>query len=143
MGKVMGQEFDPAVSVRPQTQLIALLRPTIELTLWSHNLAGNATLFLFLRTYFLASLAATAFLSSAIRLATVSSTASRTLLAVSERARRGAWNSKAVKRLRRKIVFEFVTLALGPSGNTLFLAMFWPGWWFLGGVAWVAWLRSG
>ncbi|KAI1288867.1 hypothetical protein F5Y03DRAFT_73752 [Xylaria venustula] len=42
------------------------------------------------------------------------------------------WNSTQMRRLRKKIEFEFFTLILGAGGNNLCLVIFWPGWWLLG-----------
>jgi hypothetical protein len=55
---------------------------------------------------------------------------------------RSAWSSKPVKKLRKKVAFEFIALVLGPGGNMLFLMIFWPGWWFLAGLAWLVWTCS-
>lgn len=41
------------------------------------------------------------------------------------------WETRSVRRLRKKLVFEFFTLILG-FGNPLCLMLFWPGWWVLG-----------
>jgi hypothetical protein len=38
------------------------------------------------------------------------------------------WNSKPIKQLKKKLVMEFFTLVLGPSGNAIVLLIFWPGW---------------
>jgi len=46
-----------------------------------------------------------------------------------------AWDSKPVRRLRKKVEFEFFVLLLG-CGNTLFLMVFWPGWIPLGCLGW-------
>lgn len=48
-----------------------------------------------------------------------------------------AWNSSQVKRLRKKLEFEFFVLILG-CGNSLCLAVFWPGW-FIIGLLYLAW----
>ena len=38
-----------------------------------------------------------------------------------------AWNSKQVRRLQKKVEFEFFVLILG-CGNSFCLVLFWPGW---------------
>ncbi|KAG6355799.1 hypothetical protein INS49_003765 [Diaporthe citri] len=48
-----------------------------------------------------------------------------------------AWNSTQVRRLRKKLEFEFFVLILG-CGNSLCLAVFWPGW-FIIGLLYLAW----
>ncbi|POS71025.1 hypothetical protein DHEL01_v210582 [Diaporthe helianthi] len=42
-----------------------------------------------------------------------------------------AWNSSQGSRLRKKLEFEFFVLILG-CGNSLCLAVFWPGWVIIG-----------
>ncbi len=48
-----------------------------------------------------------------------------------------------MRRLRKKIVFEFMVVILGP-GNMLFVLAMWPGWLFLGFILCVArgWMVS-
>lgn len=48
-----------------------------------------------------------------------------------------AWNSSQGRRLRKKLEFEFFVLILG-CGNSLCLAVFWPGW-FIIGLLYLAW----
>lgn len=48
------------------------------------------------------------------------------------------WNSTHVRRLRKKLEFEFFVLILG-CGNSLCLAVFWPGW-FIIGLLYLAWM---
>ncbi|CAI6087822.1 unnamed protein product [Clonostachys chloroleuca] len=55
---------------------------------------------------------------------TFGATMSRKLLA-------GIWDSAAVQRLRKKMFEDFAKWILG-SGNTIFCALFWPGWWVIG-----------
>lgn len=60
----------------------------------------------------------------------------RSALALTEIAW-SAWNSSHVRRLRKKLEFEFFVLILG-CGNSLCLAVFWPGW-FIIGLLYLAW----
>ncbi|KAJ9162221.1 hypothetical protein NKR19_g1564 [Coniochaeta hoffmannii] len=46
------------------------------------------------------------------------------------------WNSRRIRRLRKRIEFEFFVLILSPSGNNLFLLLFWPGWLLIAAAAW-------
>ncbi|KAI1099647.1 hypothetical protein F4804DRAFT_75033 [Jackrogersella minutella] len=55
---------------------------------------------------------------------------------------RSIWKTGTVRLLRKKVVFEFVTLLLG-GGNCLCLVLFWPGWWVLGLVGLAARLCVG
>ncbi|KAF3767239.1 hypothetical protein M406DRAFT_20117, partial [Cryphonectria parasitica EP155] len=41
------------------------------------------------------------------------------------------WESKAARRLRKKLEFEFFVLILG-CGNGFCLMIFWPGWMLVG-----------
>ncbi|KAI1819805.1 hypothetical protein F4861DRAFT_543570 [Xylaria intraflava] len=47
---------------------------------------------------------------------------------LSKQATWAFWNSKHMRRLKKKIEFEFFTLILGGGGNNLCLVIFWPGW---------------
>lgn len=44
------------------------------------------------------------------------------------------WDTPTTRRLRQKIVFEFMTFILG-AGNNIFLVIFWPGSLLLGATA--------
>ncbi|KAB5523826.1 hypothetical protein GE09DRAFT_481392 [Coniochaeta sp. 2T2.1] len=46
------------------------------------------------------------------------------------------WNSGKIRRLRKRIEFEFFVLILSPSGNNLFLMVFWPGWLLIAAAVW-------
>lgn len=48
-----------------------------------------------------------------------------------------AWNSKPVRRLQKKVEFEFFVLILG-CGNNFCLVVFWPGW-ILIGLVYLLW----
>lgn len=50
---------------------------------------------------------------------------------------RSIWNSSQGRRLRKKLEFEFFVLILG-CGNSLCLAVFWPGW-FIIGLLYLTW----
>ncbi|KAK8043072.1 hypothetical protein PG994_013555 [Apiospora phragmitis] len=60
-------------------------------------------------------------------------------LVASRVASHTAYNCKSVRRLRKKLEYEFFTFVLGSGGNSLFCIMFWPGWWILGFVALAIW----
>jgi hypothetical protein len=51
-----------------------------------------------------------------------------------------AWNSDQGRRLRKKLEFEFFVLILG-CGNSLCLAVFWPGWLIIG-LLYLTWTVS-
>jgi hypothetical protein len=48
------------------------------------------------------------------------------------------WNSKPIRRLRRKLEFEFFVLVLG-FGNAACLYLFYPGFWLCLAVIYVLW----
>ncbi|KAI0376080.1 hypothetical protein F5Y04DRAFT_286269 [Hypomontagnella monticulosa] len=45
---------------------------------------------------------------------------------------KAAWQTRSAQRFRRKVEFEFLTLMLSSTGNSICLLVFWPGWWLLG-----------
>jgi hypothetical protein len=55
-------------------------------------------------------------------------------LNLSGRAAAGAWSSHYMKAIRKRAERDFACFILG-SGNGIFLMLFWPGWWILGGTA--------
>ncbi|KAI1266961.1 hypothetical protein F5Y18DRAFT_353272 [Xylariaceae sp. FL1019] len=57
------------------------------------------------------------------------------LIQASTSTTRMLWNTRAIRRLRKKFEFEFFVLILGGGGNNLFLVIFWPGWIILGCLA--------
>lgn len=133
---------EPAVSIQPRSKLLNLLRPTLKTTLRCHQLVSSAILFCFLRTYFAASLAATSGIAITRFIAVFTIATSRVALVQSGKTSYVAWNSKTMKKLRKKINYEVQNLVLGP-GQALFVVIFWPGWWLLGGVCCAVWLCSG
>lgn len=104
---------------------------------------SSVSLFLFLRSYFIAS--HLLFVSRVVALQ--SAIASKFVLfhttLLTRRATWALWNSEPVKRLRKKLEFEFFTFVLGGGGNNLFLMMFWPGWWVLGFTTLMVWNCAG
>ncbi|KAI6087727.1 hypothetical protein F4821DRAFT_103462 [Hypoxylon rubiginosum] len=121
---------EPRPVVHASSGIAAILAPTLVAVLQFHQLFGAASLFLGIRVSWLAwqIFCAGRIFTYQLSLA----------LELSVRAGKAIWNTKTVRRLRKKFVFELYTLLLGSGGNNLFLVLFWPGWWVLGFVVLVA-----
>ncbi|KAI1332424.1 hypothetical protein F5Y16DRAFT_177720 [Xylariaceae sp. FL0255] len=113
--RLNSQPFDAAVSA---LRLALQCRRVLSRILWPSFLQA----YLLLSIFFNAAKIATIFFSFVTH---------RTLCALGRYAiwtTRMVWDSKSVRRLRRKIEFEFFTMILGAGGNNLCLVIFWPGW---------------
>lgn len=137
----------PSGSLVPQSDVISTLYPVVNGALQLQQLVGSAAFHLLVRTCFAASLVATASLWASKSIAWRALAAARALTAASlGLARRlvwAAWDSRRSRRLRKRLEFELFALLLGPSGNTLFLMLFWPGWPMLALLVWVFWQFAG
>lgn len=138
---------EPSVSLRTRLDLLGSLRPTLDFSLRLQQLATTASLFLILRACFLGSIVLS-HLWLVCRVLSVQAFLTTRLLGLTiGRLAKSAvwrlWRSKAVRRLRKKLVMEFFVLVLGPSGNALVLVIFWPGWLVLAGLVWLAWIWAG
>jgi hypothetical protein len=140
--------------------LIALLAPALThsyhlATLFQH-LLSTTTLFLFFRAYISALfLLRQSFFASQIlliqsyyasKLLLIKSYYASALLArklgpVVEVGRKEA--RRLVKKLSKKLFFEFMVFVLGTGGNQILLVLFWPGWMVLGGVVGGVWWACG
>ncbi|KAK3943228.1 hypothetical protein QBC46DRAFT_43349 [Diplogelasinospora grovesii] len=127
---------DPSVALRQRSDLISVLGPLVGLAPQFRHLLTLITTFLFIHTYFAASIVATAL--SQASLCVLFKTAGLT-----KRVSWTIWNAKATKRLRKKLEFEFFVLILGPGGNALCLMVFWPGWLIIGATIWAVWPATG
>lgn len=125
---------------RQSSDIIAALGPAAKIGLQLHHMLSHASLYLFLRIYFLAEQV----LHASKILAVGSTMASRFLVAntalLTREALRSAWNSKSGRRLRKKLEYEFFTFVLGSGGNSLILVIFWPGWWAAGFLLLMTWI---
>ncbi|KAI1857489.1 hypothetical protein JX265_011224 [Neoarthrinium moseri] len=124
------------------SDIIAALGPTLEVAVQCQQMLSGLSLFLFLRTYFAVSCLLFASRIVAVQSAFVSRFMLLQTAMLSKRFGRAVWNSQPIRRLRKKLQFEFFTFVLG-GGNSLCLLLFWPGWWILGLMTITAWLRSG
>ncbi|KAF4981265.1 hypothetical protein FZEAL_2891 [Fusarium zealandicum] len=134
------------VSAHPRSDIIRLLSPALEIAFRFQSLLSSVSVFLCLRAWFLASVTFTvvAYTSKIVAFKAYVATKFSAFHSfnMSNRAVVGAWNSKGIQRLRKKIWYEFAVFVLG-SGNTVFLMLFWPGWWVLAGACWTFWMLSG
>lgn len=117
---------------RQDSKLMSVAGQVLSFASRSQQAIRSATQSLILRTYFVASfvLYYVLFVTQIFMLQSYSASrfvAVRATSAILSRCRT-AWNSGRVRRLRKRIEFEFFLLILSPSGNNLFLLLFWPGW---------------
>ncbi|ORY59683.1 uncharacterized protein BCR38DRAFT_488702 [Pseudomassariella vexata] len=132
------REVAPHVLSRQSFDIFSILEPTIAFALQFQQLLSNGSLSVFVRTCAIASdllrvsriVAAQSLCETKCVLANI--------VALSKNAGLAAWNTKAVRRWRKKMEHEFFTFALG-CGNVLCLMLFWPGWWLLGIAIFAAW----
>jgi len=131
---------EPTVAVRHQPDLVsASRRPGLEFLLRCHRRADAWSLFLaqsilaLLLTFASHAIFATSLASALVFEAAL--TLAGSAAAVSCRAIYGLWDSGTVRGWRKKVVFEFLVVALGP-GNLLIVVALWPGWLLLGLVFW-------
>ncbi|KAI4868028.1 hypothetical protein F4820DRAFT_445609 [Hypoxylon rubiginosum] len=115
---------EPRAAIHPSSGIAAILAPALVAVLQFQQLFGATSLFLGIQASWLA----WQFLLASRILACQLRSAFRLSVGVGKTI----WKTRTVRRLRKKIAFEFVTLLLGSSGNSLFLVLFWPGWWVLG-----------
>jgi hypothetical protein len=117
------------------------LGPTLALVLRAQHLIRSISRFLCWQAYLLAAATSNRALLAARTLAW------QILLVARVGGYRGAvmsrvawtrtWDSKTVRALRKKMMYDFAFFILG-SGNGLVLLLFWPGWLVVGGAAWAA-----
>ncbi|KAH7171396.1 hypothetical protein EDB81DRAFT_638026 [Dactylonectria macrodidyma] len=133
------------VSVSPHSDVIRLLGPALEIALRFQRLLSSVTLFLCVRAWFLASLTLVNILYAS-RIAAVQAFVATKFGAfhcytMSTRAANGVWNCQTVQKLRKKLFYEFAVFILG-GGNCIFVVVFWPGWWVIGGASWGIWMLT-
>ncbi|KAI1075783.1 hypothetical protein F5B20DRAFT_373012 [Whalleya microplaca] len=127
MGIITTSTKEPRAVVQQSSDITAILAPTLQVAFRCQRLLGTMSLFLYLRV----ALFASHILWAGQIVAIQSFIASKLIGFHAATLGYGLWNTSAVKRLRKKVVFEFFTLILGSGGNNLCLMMFWPGWWVL------------
>ncbi|GKT52430.1 uncharacterized protein ColSpa_12611 [Colletotrichum spaethianum] len=134
---------EPGVTIRQRSDLIALFGPTFNLAVRFQRLVAVASSLLFVYGHLLA----TSTLTSTVVATRLFAVHSFYFLNATALALRKslwfAWNSKQIKRLRKKFFMEFATTILGPGGNMLIILVFWPGWMFIFGVLFTFWMLAG
>ncbi|KAK0641966.1 hypothetical protein B0T16DRAFT_461988 [Cercophora newfieldiana] len=133
----------PNVALRPSADVISSIGPLLNLAVWFQQILSSATLLLFFRTYLAARVIGAALLFGS-RIAALNTLFACRLLAVrsgamTKQCLTALWDSQRSKRLRKKLEYEFFVLILGPMGNLVCLALFWPGWVVLGAMGWALW----
>lgn len=124
---------DPRATIQQGSNVVAtILNPVIVAALECQRLVGAAALFLCIRGRWLA----LHMLCTSQIVASQAYVSSRFVWQHLRLIQRVIWEARAVRRLRKKIAFEFITLMLGSGGNSLCLVIFWPGWWVLGLIVW-------
>lgn len=135
-----------SVSTNPRSDIIRLLRPSLQTALRFQSLVGSVSLFVCFRAWFLANFAFAGMLYTsrivALQVYFATKFGAFHSLSISSKAVVGVWRSKRVQRFRDKLWYEFALFVLG-SGNTIFLMLFWPGWWLLAGSCWAVWALFG
>lgn len=126
--------IDPVVLRPAHLEAVSLLQPTLDYALKFQRLLSAASLFIVLRTYFVAAFVAswTAFVSKTLAVFTFKTL--RTIIRQSGWAIATVYKTKTVRRMRKRLEFEMGMLILGPGMNTMIIMVFWPGWWFIGGA---------
>ena len=137
----------PSVALPQRSGLPSTLRPVLRLALRVQLVVSTVTALFFTR-FFAASTVTLAALLFATKVLLVHGYAlalwTGLQLAVAARGlAMMAWNSKSVRRLRKKLEYEFFVLILGPGGNALFLMIFWPGWLIAAAALWTLWSWTG
>ncbi|OLN81065.1 hypothetical protein CCHL11_09402 [Colletotrichum chlorophyti] len=134
---------EPGVAIRQRSDLIALLGPTFDLALRFQRLIAVASTLLVAYGHLLATSTLTSTVVGTRLFVAHSLYASRKTISAVRRSMRLAWNSKKVRRMRKKLFMEFATTILGPGGNMLIVLVFWPGWMLILGALLVVRLLAG
>ncbi|KAH8651003.1 hypothetical protein BX600DRAFT_516601 [Xylariales sp. PMI_506] len=126
-----------------QSAYIAALGPAIKLATICQQILSTVSAFLLIRSYYVA--LNLLFVSRVI--AVQSALMSKLIIWKTAVLTRWTswlvWNSQPIKRLRKKVQFEFFAFILGGGGNNVFLLMFWPGWWVVGVILFTVWACAG
>jgi hypothetical protein len=126
-----------------RSEVIVPLVPALQFASHCRQLLRKALLSFVLTTYLLASALLHISYIMSVHICQAAQTVLCHSIEFSTRVTQAIWNSAQVKRLRKKLEFEFFTLILG-GGNSLCLVIFWPGWCILAlvGVVLSAWCTS-
>ncbi|KAF6843010.1 hypothetical protein CMUS01_02506 [Colletotrichum musicola] len=128
---------EPALGgIRHQrSDIVALFGPTLDLAVRFQRLLAVASSLLLVYGHVLAASTLTSTVVAARLFAYHSAYASKMTLLTLRRSARTGWNCKRVRRIRKKLFMEFATTILGPGGHMLIIIVFWPGWFFILGLA--------
>ncbi|KAI5457052.1 hypothetical protein BGZ63DRAFT_428482 [Mariannaea sp. PMI_226] len=131
------------ISGNPRSDIIRLLGPAVEAVLHFQSILSSVSLFVCLRVWFVASIACANILYASKIMALNALVATKFGAfhgaTITSKAVAGVWNSRRIQALRKKLFYEFAVFILG-GGNILFIILFWPGWWVLGGGIWGFWM---
>lgn len=133
MSLISARTDDRPTLLSRQSDAVSALGPLLKYTLQCEQRLSSLSLSIAFRSYFIAS-----YLLFVVKvIATQAAAGSKPLLfgtaQLIKTAILAAWNSPRIKQLRKKVELEFFTFILG-GGNSIFLMMFWPGWWVMGTV---------
>ncbi|KAF6804153.1 hypothetical protein CSOJ01_10417 [Colletotrichum sojae] len=120
---------------RQRSDIVAIFGPTLDLAVRFQRLLAVASSLLLVYGHVLATSTLTSTVVAARLFAYHSAHASKMTLLTLQRSARTGWNSKRVRRIRKKLFMEFATTILGPGGHMLIIIVFWPGWFFILGLA--------
>ncbi|OHW95263.1 hypothetical protein CSPAE12_06095 [Colletotrichum incanum] len=134
---------EPGVTIRQRSDLIALFGPTFNLAVRFQRLVAVASSLLFVYGHLLATTTLTSTVVATRLLVAHSFYFFNAAALALRKSLRLAWNSKEIRRLRKKFFMEFATTILGPGGNMLIVLVFWPGWIFILGVLLVVRMLAG
>ena len=147
MALLAASRTTPTVSLSQRSEVISTIYPLVNSAAQFQHLIGSAVFHLFVRTYFAATIVATASLWASKSIAWRVFLASRIIVAralfLASRLIWTAWDCKRSRRFRKRLEFELFILLLGPGGNSLLLMLFWPGWLMLAAMGWGVWQFTG
>ncbi|KAK2015922.1 hypothetical protein LZ32DRAFT_525769 [Colletotrichum eremochloae] len=125
---------ESGVTIRQPSDLIALLGPTFTLAVRFQRVVAVASSLLFVYGHLLATTTLTSIIVATRLLAAHFFLLLNATMSALRRWFRLVWNSKKVRKLRKKFFMEFATTVLGPGGNMLIVMVFWPGWMLVFGL---------
>jgi len=131
---------EPIVTVRNRSELVPIRGPGLEFVVRCHRRVDAWSVFLARQLFrAICLVVSTVWSASTIVVAQsgrIVSLGLRDAAIIVSQAARYTWNTKRVKRWRRKVVFELMVVILGP-GNLLIVIVLWPGWILVGAAIWL------
>ena len=140
MAILAASTMEPNVALHQRSRHTSIAGQVPRFAFQSQQAIRSSAQHLLLRTYFAASFTLY-YILMVTQIFTFGSYSTSRFLAVRTtsalKAACGAvWNSRRIRRLRKRIEFEFFVLILSPSGNNLLLLLFWPGWLLIAAAVW-------